>query len=129
MFCVSLEMKKIVLISLCIVLFACNKNRRALPPVKTITHFQTDSIQSDTLELKYTFTPLIQPLFLQLYVNNTVKDSITLGVGINYMASAVIVADGDSVAWKDGNQPIMPYLVVDSDNLGYITPFGWYLNL
>jgi hypothetical protein len=117
------------LVIIALLAIGCKTNKKALPPVTTSTQVQdTTTIQSDTLEMEYAFTPLVQPQTIYLYINTTLKDSAWMAIGSDHVYAIVIVQDGDSVCWKESGQPLMPYLVTDPDNLGYINTLGWYVN-
>ena len=111
------------LVFIALLITGCTNDKRALPPIKTITHFP-----SDTLIVEYAFIPLIQPLTIYKYINATLVDSVYIMAGYDHVYAGVIIQDGDSVCFKESGQPLMPYRVTDSDGLGYINPFGWYVN-
>jgi hypothetical protein len=116
------------LVLIALLAIGCKTDNKALPPVTNIVQVQDSTIQSDTLIMEYAFTPLVQPLTIYKYINNTLMDSVWMAIGSDHVYAGVIVQDGDSVCWKESGQPLMPYLVKDSDNLGYINPLGWYVN-
>jgi hypothetical protein len=117
------------LVLIAVLAIGCKTDKKALPPVTNIVQVQdTTTIQSDTLIMEYAFTPLVQPLTIYKYINNTLMDSVWMAIGSDHVYAGVIVQDGDSVCFKESGQPLIPYLVTDSDNLGYINPLGWYVN-